>query len=383
MTAQIHGHFEPRFERVAQAFAASFEGARETREHGAQLAIYENGRVALDLWGGWEDEEQQVELRRSGLICTYSAIKGPAALLMWILAERGMIDLHRPIADLWPEFGAHNKAAITPWHVLTHQAGIHLVADEAVDLGFEQAVWREALENAPARHAPQAERWYHGITYGFILAELALRATGKDFREVFWEEVAGPLAADVHVGVTPAMVARTVPVLPPLASPSKPGDPQGFGARAMRQLTSNPGLVNTSGVRTSINPASLGFATARGLARIYAALAGGGLLDGVRIAQETTVRAMTAEAWDGLVHGPECRWRMAAGVQLSTDYSWFGTSLGAFGHPGMGGGIAFADPVARLAFAYLPVRLGADSGGHGARSRVLVDALESVVRTGS
>jgi CubicO group peptidase (beta-lactamase class C family) len=52
----------------------------------------------------------------------------------------------------------------------------------------------------------------------------------------------------------------------------------------------------------------------------------------------------------------------------------FGPNTRSFGHPGMGGSIAFADPDARVGFAYVMNRAGPDILV-GPRPRVLIDAL--------
>src|SRR5262249_50276615 len=97
------------------------------------------------------------------------------------------------------------------------------------------------------------------------------------------------------------------------------------------------------------------------LARIYGALARGGELDGVRVlARESIERAceLQAEGIDALLEQPI---RMGLGFWLSQpplrDFA-FGPNPDAFGHPGAGGGLGFADPTARVGFGYVTNGMG-------------------------
>ncbi|MEX2446897.1 MAG: serine hydrolase domain-containing protein, partial [Dehalococcoidia bacterium] len=83
---------------------------------GAQLAVYRDGALALDLRLG---EAARPDAR----LLWFSATKPVTAVAVLMLAERGQLDLDAPIAEVWPEFAAGGKQACTARHVLTHRGG--------------------------------------------------------------------------------------------------------------------------------------------------------------------------------------------------------------------------------------------------------------------
>jgi CubicO group peptidase (beta-lactamase class C family) len=95
-------------------------------------------------------------------------------------------------------------------------------------------------------------------------------------------------------------------------------------------------------------PAANGLFTARSLARMYAALAGGGEIDGVRLLSERTLQRATRvqPRAAGLKVMPyDMRWRLGYHGVLTSR----GVPRHAFGHFGFGGSGAWADPSRNLA----------------------------------
>jgi CubicO group peptidase (beta-lactamase class C family) len=102
----------------------------------------------------------------------------------------------------------------------------------------------------------------------------------------------------------------------------------------------------------AVIPAANGLFTARSLARMYAALAGGGAIDGVRLlSPETLARATAVQApVAGRVVIPfDMRWRLGYHGVLTSR----GVPRHAFGHFGFGGSGAWADPRRDLAVALI------------------------------
>jgi CubicO group peptidase (beta-lactamase class C family) len=95
-------------------------------------------------------------------------------------------------------------------------------------------------------------------------------------------------------------------------------------------------------------PSHNGLFTARALAKMYAALAGGGEIDGVRLlSKETLYRATTPQSRPGHAYP----WPIDMGWCLGYHkaFTTRGSPKGAFGHYGFGGSGAFADPRRELA----------------------------------
>jgi len=112
--------------------------------------------------------------------------------------------------------------------------------------------------------------------------------------------------------------------------------------------------------------------TARGVARVYAALANGGSLDGVTIVDAAALADATAEqvyGQDLVLHRPT---RFGLGFQLTQPERPLGPGQSAFGHFGAGGSVGFCDPESGLALGYVMNQRG--PRWQNPRTRALVDA---------
>ena len=112
------------------------------------------------------------------------------------------------------------------------------------------------------------------------------------------------------------------------------------------------GTVNSRAWRAAQIPSANGHATAGGVARIYSALACGGVVDGIRLLRPETIDQAIAETSAGpdFVLGRPSRFGL--GFQLTQPERPLGPNPRSFGHFGVGGSLGFADPDAGLAFGY-------------------------------
>jgi CubicO group peptidase (beta-lactamase class C family) len=206
-------HCDPRFSRVREVFARQFADGLEL---GAAFAVYRNGELVVDLWDGIADGRTERRWRHDTPAFAYSCTKAITATVLLQLAERGLVDVTAPVADVWPEFAAEGKASITVEHLLTHQAGLPLI---------EEPVPVEEFEDQPAiaaRLAGQAPIWepgsahgYHALTYGFLLGEVVRRVTGKSVGDLVAAEIAGPLGLDLWVGAPDDVIERAARIKGP------------------------------------------------------------------------------------------------------------------------------------------------------------------------
>src|SRR5580704_18941969 len=121
MAIAIEGTCEPRFHKVKEAFAANFEMANEV---GASVAIYLDGKLVVDLWGGYADRAHTRPWTRDTLVNIYSTTKGLAAMCAHRLVDQGKLDLDAPVAKYWPEFAQSGKEKIPVRALLSHRAGL-------------------------------------------------------------------------------------------------------------------------------------------------------------------------------------------------------------------------------------------------------------------
>jgi CubicO group peptidase (beta-lactamase class C family) len=360
---EIHGVCSPRFARVREVFA---ESLRAGREIGAAVSVVRDGEAVVDLWAGHADPARTRPWERDTIVHLYSATKGLAALCAHRLVERGALDLDAPVARVWPEFAQAGKAEIPVRWLLSHRAGLPaLRAPLPPEALYDWDAMCAALA-AAAPCVPPGTLSYHPVTFGWLVGELVRRCDGRSLGRFFREEIAEPLGADVHIGLGPAEEKRAADITaleppPELMAAFQAGE----GELPLLALAFvNPagtGDHNSPQHRRAEIPAINGHGGARALARIYGALAAGGQLDGVRVLSPAAIESARSEqacAEDALMG---VRVRMGLGYWLSqpgvAGFA-FGPNEGAFGHPGAGGSLGFADPEARLGFGYVTNRLG-------------------------
>lgn len=358
----VEGLCDARFAPVRDVFAAGFAEDAPHREIGASLCMMLGGRVVVDLWGGHRDPARTQPWRRGTRVNMMSVGKAMLALAVHRLADRGALDLEAPVARFWPEFGAAGKEALKLRWLLDHRAGLPCAEGAAPG---EAHAW----DRFCARLAAQAPLWlpgsvacYHTLTYGFLLGEVVRRATGQRFARHFAAEIAGPLDAEYGF-CSPGEDVATFVVAP--AAPASQGS---LAARAHAGLDV-PEDRNSARHRAAELYAINGHGTARGVARLYAAM-----IDGRLLSAEALARA-TMEQWRGeeVLTGKQSR--MAMGFRLPDQNTMVGPAPRAFGHGGRGGAIGFADPDAGLAFAYAPSRAYPGGSGESPRAKELRDAV--------
>jgi CubicO group peptidase (beta-lactamase class C family) len=363
MTAvPVDGICDPRFAGLREAFAENFE---KRGEPGAAIALMVDGKLVCDLWGGHRDAARQTPWARDTLVNFFSVGKALTAVAALRLVERGRLDLDAPAARLWPEFGVNGKEALTLRHMLSHQAGLPAIREDLPDGAmFDWDRMAAALAAQAPWWEPGTAHGYHVNTYGYLVGELVRRAGGKSVGALLREEIAGPLAADVHIGLPQTEHMRCAEFLWPSVLPEKP-DGELDDDTLMKWNTywnppgiSGAGWVNSTEWRSAEIPSTNGHGTARGVARIYAALAAGGSIDGVEILSRAMLAAATEEQSFGPDRILERESRFALGFQLPQAERPLGPNPQAFGHFGAGGSLGFCDPVSGVAFAYVTNDMG-------------------------
>ncbi len=359
MSVDVHGDIAPRFARVREAFAANFDRHGDV---GAACCVYHRGRPVVDLWAGVADRASGRPWARATAALVFSATKGLTAACVLRLVEQGRLDLDAPVASYWPAFAAAEKASIPLAWVLCHRAGVPVV-DAPLTLD-EVLAWEPVVEAIAAQAPvwpPGTRHGYHVRTYGWILGEVVRRVTGVTPGRFFADEIAVPLGAECWIGLPEREEARVAALIPapPIADPD---------ARAMfEQLMNGDSLLgramtgpsnlfhydemwNRRALHAAEMPSSNGIATARALARIYAALVGD--VDGVRLLTPETVAAARVERSEGPDAVLLLPTRFGTGFMLPPMVSP-AAGPAAFGHPGAGGSLGFADPDAEIGFGYV------------------------------
>jgi CubicO group peptidase (beta-lactamase class C family) len=367
----IQGSCSRGFEPVREEFARNF---RERQELGASVCIILDGETVVDLWGGIADRRTRKPWVEDTIGLVWSSTKGAVALCAHLLCSRGLLDLETPVAAYWPEFAEAGKQAVTVRQLLNHQAGLPAFRQPLPPGSLYD--WDYLVNVLAAQEpfwTPGTRQGYHAATFGHLIGEIVRRVSGKSFGKFFREEVATPLGLDFFIGLPEECESRVAPTVRP-DLPAK-GEPlSAFMTELSRDSKSLQALawLNT-GRRTrahdydsreahaAVLPSQGGVTNARGLAGMYAPLALGGEYRGIRLVEDDGLFQMGAVSSAlGVDAVLLIGLRIALGFWKSSDNRKGHTgaqdsmilSEEAFGHPGMGGSLGFADPRARMAFGY-------------------------------
>ena len=372
------GTVEAGFESVREEFAAVT--AAEDDDYAAQLTVYHHGRQVVDLWTG-------PGFSGDSLTGVYSCSKGAAYLVTALLVQDGTLDLEQRVSHYWPEFGAAGKQHLTVRELLAHRAGV-VGATEGFSVD-ELADDRVVAE----RIAPQLPFWrpgtafgYHALVIGALIGEVVLRLTGRSIQQHFEERVRAPYGLDFYLGLPPEQESRFLTTLPMRPTPEEQAqvdaeDPA--GPYSLLNIAFNQQRPDAPAVETLPNhrvvrakgPASVGgVASARGLARMYAAAISG--TDGLPPLLTPETAAVFGQIQSvGLNLVTDNPSTYAVGFSAVADlYPALGA--GAIGHPGADGSQSFADPSSGLAYGYSRRRF-AFPGGPAAENGRLVRAAHA------
>ncbi|MFP6799038.1 MAG: serine hydrolase domain-containing protein [Pseudomonas sp.] len=360
---QIQGYFDLKFESLRDAFAALFE---EPQERGMALCVQIGGETVVDLWAGVADKDGQQAWHSDTILNLFSCTKTFTAVTALQLVGEGKLELDAPVARYWPEFAAAGKDKITLRHLLSHQAGLPALRQM---LPAEALYDWQAMTTALAAEQP----WWalgegHGyapITYGWLVGEVLRRVEGRGPGESIVARTAKPLGLDFHVGLADEEFDRVA-----IISRGKGNFGDAAAQRLLKTMMSDPAAMSTRAftnppsIMTSTNkpewrrmqqPAANGHGNARSLAGFYSGLLDGQLLESELLAELTREHAV------GDDKTLLTRTRFGLGCMLDQPEvanATYGMGPRAFGHPGAGGSIGFADPERDVAFGFVTNNLG-------------------------
>jgi len=265
-------------------------------ERGVQAAVYYRGALVVDAFAGTAIPATGIVVTGDTLFPIFSTGKGLVATVIHRLVEQGVFDYETPISQFWPEFGQNGKEGVTVRHALTHTSGLAHVPVGARFAEIDDWDYICSLMAAQAPSSvPGSRPEYHAITFGWILGELAHRATGFDFPDLLEREIKAPLGINnLFTGVPPEL-EPTVATLEDTWSSDAP--PAGDAPPAEEKPEAIPQWIfpltawmNQADARLACIPASNGVGSARAVARHYASLLPGGL-NGVELLPAARVAA--------------------------------------------------------------------------------------------
>ena len=367
---EIEGRCAPEFEKVREAFIRNFS---EFGEVGADCALFVDGELVLDLYGGARNTAGDPWMQNT-IVNVWSSTKGIAAAAFAMLVDRGLASYEDPVSRHWPEFGQAGKQAVTIGQLLSHQAGLS---------GFRTPTTLEELlsgEAAASRLAAQVPLWepgafagYHAQTIGVLATALFRRIEGRSLKQFVSDEIARPFGLDLQIGLAPSdrnRVAETIENEGLDPSMIDRDDEIRFTAFA-NPLTPS-WLSNDPTWQAADFPAANGYTNSRALAGFYNLMLGTSA-DGRRLVGQDALAEAIKCRFEGIdrCKGDFHRW--SAGFWLNHS-NLYGRHLATFGHSGWGGSFGFGDPVAKVAFAYTMNKMSSEFETNP-RRRGTIDAL--------
>jgi CubicO group peptidase (beta-lactamase class C family) len=379
------GFTAPGFEGVERRFD---DVLRQSSPGGAALHVRVGGRTVIDRWGGAAGSERPWRSETTSVL--FSCSKGVLAVLTGILAQEGAIALDAPVADYWPELRVARDGRLTVRGLLAHRAGLPVVR---ADLTRDDVVGWERMTAILAREdplfAPGSAHQYHALTVGWLIGEVLLRASGRRVEHLLAERIAEPLGVPLWFGAPEEALPSLGELVvlddyPPSTGAPTTGrsDLERLSHRgltlgsALPERFAAPGVgFNDPVVHRAVIPGAGAVGSARALATMWSATVCEE--ERVRLLDRSTVEDLCRPVSEGppvlAAEGPQHRW--GAGVMLSSESRPL-LSPRSFGHDGLGGQLAFADPAAGLGFAFITtgLRLAADD-----RAQKLVTAVQAAL----
>jgi len=343
------------------------EAVYRTGVHPAmQLCIRHRGAVVIDRAIGYAagnapsdpSERPKRRIFTDTPVGLFSASKAVTAMLIHKLDELDRLRLDDRVCDYIPDFASHGKQDITIRHVLGHRAGLANLPPEALDLDLlsDPAAIIEVMCEAKVQSRPGRLLAYHAVTGGFILAEVARRASGSDLRELLRTCVTEPLGLrEMGYGVDPARIGEVAENA--FTGPSPPPPLSIILQRALGTSVAHVvEISNDPRFLTGVIPSANIVTTARDVTTFFQCLLDDGSHHGKAVFAPRTVHHATAEqSWWEMDLTLMLPLRYGLGFMLGSErLGPFGTANPrAFGHLGLSNVFCWADPERDLSVGIL------------------------------
>ena len=344
------GEFNKKFENTYELFKKNLENDEEV---GASFAVYQNGEVLVNLYGGYRDRDKKNKWDQNTIVNIHSTSKGIVAMIVAKLIDENKLDLEKNVADYWPEFANGGKESIKVKTLLSHQAGMYgwrQPIDENDFYKWDYVV--DLLANQEPYHKADEKICYHPKTIGFLVGELIKRVTNKSVGKNLEELLNSPLETKCFIGTPSAYhdnIAELISSESLRKAFSDPTNVDEYLITAFLNPANRTKTANTAEWRLAEIPAMNCHSNSRSLAKIYDFFLSH--LSNKFISSNTfeTLTTVAVSGDDHVMKSP-MQWSHA-GYSVGGG-KLFGKSSKAFGHTGWGGSMAFGDPENGISCAY-------------------------------
>ena len=375
----ISGSCDPEFSEIRDIFGEALETGFDT---GANIAIEHQGKMVVNLIGGFKDREGTDPWTDKTILNVFSTTKAVTAICIARLIDQGKLDLSKNVSEYWPEYACEGKENTKVSDLLCHRAGM---------FGFQGGMpsfnlsdwdsWTESLAKQAPFREPGSSQGYHALTYGWLVGEIIRRIDGRSVGKYFEEEIAEPFNIDFKIGLKDedlarcadilsdprkeSIVMKLLPYMPDFILPEqlkvikqilKGGDYQ-----VAFESFEDQNLTNTKEWRQAEIPSANGHGTAEALAKLFGILSTGCERDGKRIFSEDTLKYCLnplSSGPDTVLFGADINF--GVGFDLGLGITTIGQPShvkSIFGHCGVGGCVAFGDIENKLGYGFLCNRM--------------------------
>ena len=352
-------------ERLQAAFAHLRGWLADGTATAISAVVVRRGKIAGEFAGGRTAPGAEARPVNANTLFHIASIGKPmAATAVMLLVEAGKVSLDDPLSAYVPEFKGEWRDAITVRHLLTHTSGLPQDSGpEIVDSVAPGSGTAALLKNyyRTTLAVPVGSKVeYSNVGYG-MLGLIIEAASGQSFPAFLRERLFAPAGmSDAHLSPPESLFARIAHV-DGVADPG--GEFERFNSRYARPLT---------------NPGGSVIATAADVATFFQMFLDGGKAHGRPVLAPATVRLMTTNHTAGLRGGiegfmtwDECSWGLGFDLRGTKRPHFSGefTSARTFGHSGVAGTFAWADPERDLVCVMLGNRLLSNLWNHPRWSR--------------
>ncbi|HMX99922.1 MAG TPA: serine hydrolase domain-containing protein, partial [Agitococcus sp.] len=290
-------------------------------------------------------------------LCLFSGSKAISAMLIHKLAEEGKLNIHDRVSQYIPEYASHGKHLTTIHDLLTHKAGIRImpIANPTPELMYDFDTVVKILAESPPVGTPKKQQAYHAVTAGYILGAIAQKASGETLPQLLQRVLAEPLGCEHftfgmaedrrhQAAVSLPTGLDKVPVISKMLHHM-------LGV-SDRDIVS---AINTPDAHEAVIPAANIYCSAEEVCRFYQMMLDGGLWQGKRVFETTTINNATRRGKLLFDHSAKAPMRYSAGFMRGEKlWTIFGANTAdAFGHLGFINILCWADPAREISVAFL------------------------------
>jgi CubicO group peptidase (beta-lactamase class C family) len=323
-----------------------------------QIALAKDGKLALFSTWGDANNSQRYNI--------FSCTKPLLASAIWLLMGQGKLDIGQQVCEFIPEFSSSDKNTITVEQLLCHTAGIPN-APMGPPAWLTREGRMEKMQSWRLNWEPGSRMEYHPTSAHWVLAEIIERLSGMDYRHYIERAIISPLGLQGFQLGVPADQQADITTLIPVGTPPTAQELEALFGVAMEwpDITDKTLLrFNETDTRALGVPGGGAVASAASVALFYQCLLHNPehLWDPDILADATgTIRVTFNDPATGVAAN------RGLGVVIAGDDGQGGkrsmgktVSASAFGHPGAGGQVAWADPDSGISFCMLTNGLDAN-----------------------